>query len=179
MVGAMPTDQITVGVVVVAVRAIPSGVDILVDVAVLLRPLEQLDRRSRVTRLGRPRPGIDADVQRIPCLRELLVHQIGPRLRRDVVLLRRPHDMLAVLIQPHAERGVVAQQPVIPGHHIGRHLLERMPDVRLPIRIVDRGRDVKRSLAQLASLFRVIGLRQTNGAASRRDHSSPPARSMA
>ena len=104
----MSVHQLTVGVVVVAIRAIPAGVDRFVDIAICLGALEQLDRCLGVTRFGRSGPGVDRYFERSPGSEETLLHLISEYFGLCSGCFGGRNNMLAVLVQAHAKSDVIA-----------------------------------------------------------------------
>src|SRR5437588_12732516 len=52
------------------------------------------------------------------------------------------HDMLAVLVKPHAEVSIVSSQAMVTRNYVSRYFFERVPDMRRTIRVVNRSCDV-------------------------------------
>lgn len=139
-----PAQQFIVRVVVIAIRAVPAGIRRLINVSIRLRTGKEFHRRPEMTLLCRSRPGIDGNIQRVPGAFECDLHPVSPLLWSETVGRRRPDNVLAIFIQTHAKSGVIANRAVVTRDHIRRYFFERVPNMRLSIRIVDRGRNVKR-----------------------------------
>ena len=127
----------------VAVMAVIPGVETLVHIAGLKCPAEQFLRRPCVILVNRR---TDEPVRRHrdtrPGTTERGVHVIDPLAHAHSIGVGGLRDVLAVLIQTHAEEGLIPAQPVVPGNHISGNLLVGMADVWRRIRVVDRGGDV-------------------------------------
>jgi hypothetical protein len=120
---------------------------VIADVQVVrvaaLDPAEELGDRLAVARLRRPYPVVVAYGEPLPVLREPDGHQVHPLLRRPAVLLGRLHHRLRVLVHPHEEMDPVTPKPPVSGDAVGAHLLQRVPQVRVAVGVVDRGGDVE------------------------------------
>ncbi len=86
-----------------------------------------------------------ADVERLQHRLPVLGDQpVGPLLRGDAGALRRPQDLLAVLVGAGQEPHVLAPLPVPPADRVGGDRRVRVPDVWGVIDVVDGRGDVER-----------------------------------
>src|SRR5215217_4815408 len=142
MEGAVAVDQLVVGVIVVAVGAVPAGVGGFVDVAVGLGAGEKLLRGAGMARLGGTYEGVDRDIEGVPSSAEGCLHAVGPLLRGDAVVSGGAEDVLAVLVETHAEGGVVAEETVVASDDIGGDFLQGVADVGGAVGVIDGGGNV-------------------------------------
>ena len=70
--------------------------------------------------------------------------------------------LLAVLIEPRQKKDIALQTALTAGDHVGNNLLIGMAEMRLPVDIINRGRDVER-LAHAALLWRTRAVLATVG----------------
>ena len=94
--------------------------------------------------IGGRRPAVVFHLELLPQGHEFRGDGIDKFLRRHTLLLRGLLHLLPVLIHSREEKDIVSRQPMVPGDHIGEHLLVGMPDVRRAIGVIDGGRDEKR-----------------------------------
>src|SRR5579885_3141557 len=139
MVRAPAIHQFLVSIKVVAVRAVPAGIDGLIDVSSFLRAAKQFLRGPKMLLVCCAHPGIVGYIELRPCQAESLIHTLDPRANINMVSLGCFHHMLAILVKPHAEKCVVSLQAMIAGKDISCHLLQRMPDMRRSVRIINGG----------------------------------------
>src|SRR5438132_13769425 len=137
----------------IAVWTIPAGIDVLIDVAVLLCSSKHLLRSLEMAWLGRADPIIIGDAKFLPCQLKGHIHTIHPCKRVSVMFDSCPQDMLTVLIYPDAKVRIVPLQTVITSDHIGSNLFERMSNMRRRVGIVNRGCNVVTALARIVFRF--------------------------
>ncbi len=126
-----------------------------------------------VTRLRRAHDVVGGRVEPFAHGGELRRGAVGELLRGHALARRRLLHFLAVLVHAGDEQRVVAVEPLEPRDRIGRDPLIGMADVRRPIGIRDRGRDVEfaaaghaRSWLDLALLSRranILGRERLRG----------------
>src|SRR5438270_13733109 len=90
------------------------------------------------------------DAHPLPQIPELRRDLVGVLLRSCSRGLRRPLDLLPVLIGAGKEESVGAQKPLPPRYRIARDGRIRVPDVRARIHGVNRGRNVELSFHDVA-----------------------------
>ena len=136
-------DGFLLGVIGFVAHRIPAGIDVDIDVAVLLHPVPDHLHRLVMRGLG----GADEAVERNV---EALVHLLEPAARCASPAAAVGHSLglggldhlLAVLVGAGQEEDVLAVEPLKARQRIGRDRLIGVADMRLAIRIGDRGRDV-------------------------------------
>ncbi len=115
----------------------------------LANPVDERGHRGAVARLGGADPVVVRAAELAPRVREPRRDAIHPGLRGQAVLLGRLRDLLPVLVHAHDVMDRVARQPAIAGDAVRADLLEGMPQVRLAVRIIDGGGEVKLSHPRL------------------------------
>ena len=105
--------------------------------------LQERPNGARVPRLGGADPVVVAAVEPAPVAHEGIGHAVDPRLRRHLCAGGGVDHGLAVLVHSHQEVHVVAAQAAVAGDAVRADLLERVAEVRLAVRVVDRGREVE------------------------------------
>jgi hypothetical protein len=145
MLHAVPVDDLGAGLELLAPRAVQPLVLGFEQVGGMPLPdaLEQCRDRARVPRLRGANPVVVRAAEAAPVLGECSGHAVDPRMRRDAGARGRLDHRLAVLVHPHQEMDVVPAQPVIAGDAVRADLLERVPEMRLAIRVVDRRREIE------------------------------------
>src|SRR5207253_5640167 len=130
----------------IAVWTIPAGIDVLIDVAVLLCSSKHLLRSLEMAGLGRADPIIIGDAKFLPCQLKGHIHTIYPCKWVSVMFDSCPQDMLTVLIYPDAKVGIVPLQTMVASNHISSDLFKCMSNMRRRIRIINGGCNVVTSL---------------------------------
>src|SRR5688572_8348864 len=96
-----------------------------------------------MTRLGGSDPVIVAAPEPGPELRETCGHPVHPLLGSNAGAGRGLQDRLAVLVHTHEELHTVSPKPPIAGNTVGSHLLQRMAEMGITIRIINGGCEVE------------------------------------
>ena len=135
--------QLVVAVVLLAADAVLAPVEVELDVAGVVAPLQQLGDRGPVARLGRADEVVVGDVEVAPHLGEGRGDGVGERLRGLPGPLGRPLDVEAVLVGAGEEGDVVAEQAVPAGEGVADDRRVGVPEVRFGVHVVDGGRDVE------------------------------------
>ena len=115
--------------------------DIQVIGMALLDTLEQGHHAAYVAGLGGPDPVIVAALEPAPVVGERRGHAIDPFAWRDAGACGRLDNRLTVLVHPHQVMDLIAPQPMIPGDAVGADFLQRVPQVRIAVGVIDRGRE--------------------------------------
>ena len=140
---ALAVDQLGLRLELLTADAIETGVDVLVDVAVVVDPLDELLDEALVPLVGRADEevvvGIDEPRQLFPGFGDLI--DVG--LRVEPLLLCHPVDLGAVLVRSRQEERLVAALLVMAREDVGRDRRVRVADVRRRVDVVDRCRDVE------------------------------------
>ena len=138
---ALAVDDLGVLLERLASDAIPPFVRLLVEVGrvVLKDALDQRANARRVLRVGRANELVVRDAEPSPHRLKALGERVDERLRRRGPCLGGLLDLLAVLVHPDQEMHVVAEQAPIPGDGVRADLLVRVAEMRVAVRVVDRG----------------------------------------
>ena len=140
--GALSVDEVGLGLERLAADAVQPRVHVLVDVPVVVEPLqESLDERL-VLRVARADEEV---VRRIEALGELTPDDrdlIGVLLRRQPLLRGDPGHLRGVLVDPGQEERLGATLALVAGQDVRRDRRVGVPDVRGRVHVVDRRRDV-------------------------------------
>ena len=143
-------DEVVLGVVLLAGHAVQAAVDVLVDVAVLVDPAQEVLDRLVVPRLGGADEVVVGDVEIGPGGGEPGGQPVGPPGRGETLLLGGPGHLLPVLVGAGEEEDVVADQSVPAGQGIGVDRRVGVPHVGGVLDVVDRCGDVVAGHCQLA-----------------------------
>ena len=141
--GTLPVHELVLVLERLAADAVETRVGVLVDVAVVVDPLDELLDESLVALIRRADEEVDAGTDLLrdlaPLLRDLVDVdlRIQPLLFCDAVHLRR------VLVRAGEEERVLASLPVMAHEDVRRERRVRMPDVRRRVDVVDRCRQVE------------------------------------
>jgi hypothetical protein len=126
-----------------ATDAVEPRVGVLVDVAVVVDPLDEVLDEALVSLVGRADEevvlGIDEPRQLSPGLGDL----VDVRLRIETLILGHPVDLGGVLVRSGEEERLLAALLVMARQDIGRDRRVRVADVRGRVDVVDRRRDVE------------------------------------
>src|SRR5690606_31602551 len=123
----------------------------LVDVALVVKLLENLLHPALVPLLGGADEIVVGNVQALPQMLDPLDDGVDILQGFLPCLGRRPLEVEAVLVGAREEPGVVTPQAVVSRQGVGGHRGVGVADVELVVGIVDRGRHVKSLPAQEAS----------------------------
>ena len=123
--------------------AVQPRVRVLVDVTVVVDPLDEVLDEPLVALVGRADEevvvGVDEPRQLSPGLGDL----VDVRLRVETLLLGHPIDLGGVLVRPGEEERRLAALLVMARKDVGRDRRVRVADVRGRVDVVDRCRDVE------------------------------------
>src|SRR5215213_6904519 len=92
------------------------------------------------------------DVETLPHRGESSRDFVDELLRCFTTILRFERDLLPVLVHADEKVHVVAGEAAVTRNRIGTDLLERVPVMRIAVRIVDCSRDVESSHLALAGI---------------------------
>ena len=127
-----------------AAGAVPTLVDALVHVAVVVHGLHDLLDARDVRGVGGADEEVVRDIDRRHQRLEALGVSVGELLRRDPLTLGRLRDRLAVLVRAGEEEDVLAPLAHVAGENVGGDRGVRVAEVGLGVDVVDRGRYVVR-----------------------------------
>ncbi len=143
MLRALAVDELVLGLELLAADAVEAGVDVLVDIPVVIDALEELtdERLVPVIRSAdvEVRLGADRSGQRAPHLADA----VDVLLRFEALLLGDPVDLRRVLVHAREQERVVASLAVMPDENVGGDRRVRVPEVRRRVHVVDRRRQVE------------------------------------
>jgi len=113
------------------------------ELALVVERLPQVLHGGPVLRAGRAHEALRRQAEREPLRAELLGHAVDERLRRELLLRRGLGDLLAVLVGPGDEEGILAGEPVVARERVGDRRGVGRAEVRRRVGIVDRRRQVE------------------------------------
>ena len=145
-VGAFAVLELALGPEALTGGAVFALVFALIDIAVLIHLAEDLLDGLHMIIVRRADEAVVGDVHQLPEVQDALRARddvVDELLRGDARGLGLVFDLLAVLVGAGQEHHVVALQPLIAGHGVGRHGAVGMADVQLRRGIVDRRGDIK------------------------------------
>ena len=146
VVRALAVDELVLVLEGLAPDAVETGVDVLVDVAVVVDPLQEVLDESLVPLIGRPDEVVD---RRVDARRQLLPGDddlIDVLLGREPLLRSDPCDLVCVLVDSGEEERLLAALAVMAHEDVGRDRRVRVADVRRRVDVVDRGCQVEAHL---------------------------------
>src|SRR5690606_2309018 len=114
-------------------------------------PLQQCGYGTRVARLGGAHPVVVTATETAPGRLESLRDLVGPPGRIDARRLGGLEHLLAMLVHSHQEMDRLAAQAMPARDDVGTDLLQRVPQVRVAVGIVDCSGEVVRSLHRVKS----------------------------
>ena len=126
------------------IHAILASVMALVDVARVRNPLPQRLHAALVPLRSRADKVVVREPHAVPQRAKFSRHFVGKLLRSRARRLRRPLNLLSMLVGSRQEPRVVAEHPMPPRNRVAGYRGVRMPDVRPRIDVINRSRDVKR-----------------------------------
>ena len=140
---AETVDEFVLGLERLAADAVEAGVDVLVDVAVVVDPLEEVTNERLVALVGRADEevvcGVDPPRQLAPALDDL----VGELLRRLPALGGHARNLRRMLVDARQEERLLAALAVMAREDIGRDRRVRVADVRRRVDVVDGCRHVE------------------------------------
>ncbi len=151
-------EQVALGVVRLARNAVPTLVQPLVHVAVVVDRLHEPLHAQVVTRLGRADEVVVRDVEGGPRGDVAPARPVDPLLRREPLFLRCTSVLQPVLVRAGEEPGVVADQPVPARQYVRVHGRVRRPEMGGVVDVVDRCRQ-EEALGHAPKLLAVAGQR--------------------
>lgn len=140
---ALAIDEVTLGELGLARRAVVAVVGALVEVAVVVELLHEVLDALDVARLRRADEIVVGDLEVAPQLGELRDLAVAPLLRRHAMLGSRLGDLLAMLVHAGEEEDVAPVHACEARGGIGRDGSVRGADVRLAVDVVDGCGDVE------------------------------------
>ena len=131
------------GLEVGAARAVPALVEALVDVAVVVHPLDDLLHLRHVLGVGGADEEVVGPVDAPGQLAETRRVGVDQVPRGDPLRLGRQRHRLAVLVGAGEEEDVLAALAVVAREHVGGDRRVGVAEMRLGVHVVDRGGDVE------------------------------------
>ena len=113
------------------------------EVPVLGDPLHERGHAAVVARFRGPDEVVVRQPQAAPDVQERLGDPVDPFRGGRSLLLRLLLDLLPVLVHPDEKVDVVPAGAPVPGDHVGADLLDRVSQVRVAVRVVDRRREIE------------------------------------
>ena len=144
VVGAQIALEDLVGCVVALTGdTVETPIGVLVDVAVVVDPTQELLHAGGVPRLGGPDEVVVRDPETGPSLGEPGGHLVGPLQGSHPLLFGSPCHLLSVFVSAGQEEDIVTDQPVPTGQGVGVDRRVGVPDVGRVLDVVDgRGDEV-------------------------------------
>jgi hypothetical protein len=131
--------ELLLGLELLAADAVQARVRVLVDMAVVVNPLDELLDETVMSLIGGANEEVgtraDPGGKRTPIL---LDEPIDERLRVDTGLFGRPHVLRSVLVRPGQKERLVSALLPMPDEDVRRDRRVRVPDVRARVHVVDR-----------------------------------------
>ena len=137
MVGALAVDELVLVLEGLAADAVEPGVDVLVDVAVVVDALQEVLDEALVALIGRPDEVVD---RRVDARRQLLPRDddlVDVLLGREPLLRSDPRHLVRVLVDSREEVRLLAALPVMAHEDVGRDRRVRVADVRRRVDVVN------------------------------------------
>ena len=137
VVGALAVDELVLVLEGLAADAIEPGVDVLVDVAVVVDALQEVLDEALVALIGRPDEVVD---RRVDARRQLLPRDddlVDVLLGREPLLRSYPRHLVGVLVDSREEVRLLAALPVMAHEDVGRDRRVRVADVRRRVDVVN------------------------------------------
>ena len=140
MLGAQPAGgELLLGLELFAADAVQARVRVLVDMAVVVDPLDELLDETVMALIGGANEEVgtraNAGGERTPIL---LDEPVDERLRVDTSVLGRAHVLRGVLVRAGQEERLVAALLVMADEDVRRNGRVRVPDVRGRVHVIDR-----------------------------------------
>mmetsp|Transcript_30584 Transcript_30584/g.76984 ORF Transcript_30584/g.76984 Transcript_30584/m.76984 type:complete len:203 (+) Transcript_30584:1878-2486(+) len=165
--------HLIVGEVSLAPNAVVPAVVLLVDVAFVPHPLEELLDNRSVLFVRRPDEGVVVDRKLLPQRLELAHDAVDKHLGFHPFLGGSRGNLLAMLIGSSDERGLIALEALKGGNNIRCHGRVRAPHVRRPIGVVQRSREHKRLVLGGGHAPASVGSRRAAGGGAGEDREGP------
>ena len=146
--GAQAVDEIGLALELLALHAVEPGVDVLVDVAVVVDALQELLHEALVPLVGRPDEEVVLGIDPFRKLAPVFGDSVDVGLGVEALLLRDAVHLRGVLVGAREEERLLPALAVVPDERVGRDRRVRMPDVRGRVHVVDGCRQVEAHLPQ-------------------------------
>ena len=143
VVGALAVDELGLRLERLAADAVEAGIDVLVDVAVVVDPLQEVLDEGLMTVIRRPDEEVD---RRVDALGQLLPGDddlVDVLLGREPLLLGHARNLVGVLVDPRQEVGALAPLPVMAHEDVADDGRVRVTDMRRRVHVVDGCRQVE------------------------------------
>ncbi len=159
--GALPVHELFLALERLAAHAVEPRIRVLVDVAVVVDPLDEVLHEGLVPLVRRADEEVDGGVDLLRNLAPLLGDLVDVHLGVEPFLFGDSVDLRPVLVRAGEEERVLASLPVMAHEDVRRERRVGMPDVRRRVHVVDRCRQVEASWASMIG----VGLAATGAAA--------------
>jgi len=136
--GAETVDEIGLVLELLALNAVETRVDVLVDVAVVVDALEKLLHDAVMALVGGADEEVVLGVDPLRQLLPLLDDLVDVGLRVEPALLGYAIDLGGVLVGAGEEEGLVTALLAVPDEYVRGDRRVRVPDVRARVHVVDR-----------------------------------------
>ena len=137
--------QVLLRPVALLVDAVPSEVAVLVDVSLVVEPLQEGGDDGDVVGLGGADEAVEGNVEFIPRLAEAARHAVAQLDRGQAAPGGLLGDLGTVFVGAGEEPRLGAGLPVKTGQHVGENRRVGVPDVGLARRVIDRRREIASS----------------------------------
>ena len=143
MLGAQPVDEVGLALELLAADAVQARIDVLVDVPVVVDPLQELLDEPFVPLVGRADEEVVLGIYLSRKLAPVLDDVVDVGLRIETLFLGDAVDLGRVLVRAGQEEGLFAPLAMVSYERIGRDRRVRVTDVRRRIDVVDGCRQVE------------------------------------
>jgi hypothetical protein len=143
VVGTLAVHELRLGLEGLAAHAVETGVDVLVDVPVVVDPLDEVLDEADVPLVGRADEEVDVSADSWRQLPPHLGDAVDVLLRLDALLHRDAVHARRMLVGPREEERVLAALATVSDQDVGRDRRVRVPDVRRRVHVVDRCRQIE------------------------------------
>ena len=132
MIRALAVDELVLGLELLAADAVEAGVDVLVDVAVVVDALQELLDEALVALVGRADEEVVLRVDASRAARARLLDDLGRRTAfgSSPCSSATRRDLRRMLVHAGEEERLVAALPVVADEDVGRDRRVRVADVR-------------------------------------------------
>ena len=146
--GAEPVDELGLVLELLAAHAVQAGVDVLVDVAVVVDPLQELLHEALVALVGGTDEEVVVDIDLLRQCAPVLDDLVDVGFGVEALLLGDAIDLRGVLVRAGEKERLLAALPMVSHERVRRDRGVRVPDVRRRVDVVDGGREVEGHLRQ-------------------------------
>src|SRR5215831_20264199 len=141
--GAQAVNEVGLALELLAADAVQAGVDVLVDVAVVVDALEELLDEALVSLVGRPNEEVVLRIDPARQLSPVFGDPVDVGLGVEALLLRDAVHLRRMLVRAGEEERLLSALAVVPNEHVRGNRRVRVPDMRRRVDVIDRCRQVE------------------------------------